>query len=135
MYLSELSEVRTIVALVLLNTVLAIGAAIRAEKFNLVDQVTFIRKDVVPLILAYGAFHIWGEASGFSAVATGVFLSITASLVGRIAGQISELGIKLPDILTGERAKLDRASSTRFVFDTNAQGLASSYDANITRGG
>jgi hypothetical protein len=89
--------VKVIASGVAANTVLAIAVALKRGDFNLRDLGDFLGRDLVPKVLTYGVMQLTGDGAGFAWAGTAALTLISASLAARIAGQLVELGLPLPD--------------------------------------
>jgi len=98
-YIASLPEVKFIAASVLLNATLAIAASLRNGDFQLPALANFLWRHLLPYVIAYAAIRIVADQLELQAVATATWAIIQASLVGRIAASLHELGIPLPENL------------------------------------
>jgi hypothetical protein len=89
--------VKFIVAHVAVNFVVAVAAALRTGQFELTRLAEFLLRKLMPYVLVYTAAKIFGESIGLSALAPAAWAIITATLLGDLAGNLTLLGIKLPD--------------------------------------
>jgi len=96
-YIASLPEVQFIAASVLVNTALAVAASIRNDDFHLPALANFLWRHLLPYVVAYVSIRIAADELGLHAVATATWLIIEASLLGRIAASLHELGISIPD--------------------------------------
>ena len=98
-YIASLPEVQFIAASVLVNTALAVAASIRNGDFHLPALANFLWRHLLPYVVAYVSIRITADELGLQAVATATWFIIEASLLGRIAASLHELGIPMPDSL------------------------------------
>ena len=98
-YIAELPEVQFIAASVLVNTALAVAASIRNDDFHLPALANFLWRHLLPYVIAYVSIRIAADELGLQAVAAATWIIIQASLLGRIAASLHELGIPMPDSL------------------------------------
>jgi len=98
-YIAELPEVQFIAASILVNTALAVAASIRNDDFHLPALANFLWRHLLPYVVAYVSVRITADELGLQAVATATWFIIEASLLGRVAASLHELGIPLPENL------------------------------------
>ena len=98
-YIASLPEVQFIAASILVNTALAIAASIRSGDFRLPALADFLWRHLLPYVVAYTSIRIAADELGLQAAAAATWLVIQASLLGRIAASLHELGVPLPDSL------------------------------------
>ena len=96
-YIAELPEVQFIAASILVNTALAVAASIRNSDFHLPALANFLWRHLLPYVVAYVSIRITADELGLQALATATWFIIEASLLGRIAASLHELGIPMPD--------------------------------------
>ena len=96
-YIASLPEVQFIAASVLVNTALAVAASIRNDDFHLSALANFLWRHLLPYVVAYVSIRITADELGLQALATATWFIIEASLLGRIAASLHELGIPMPD--------------------------------------
>ena len=98
-YIAELPEVQFIAASILVNTALAVAASIRNDDFHLPALANFLWRHLLPYVVAYVSVRITADELGLQAVATATWFIIEASLLGRVAASLHELGVPLPENL------------------------------------
>jgi hypothetical protein len=98
-YIASLPEVQFIAASILVNAVLAIAASIRSGDFHLPALANFLWRHLLPYVIVYASIRITADELGLQAVAAATWVIIQASLLGRIAASLHELGIPMPDSL------------------------------------
>lgn len=112
---AEDPKVRALVALILLDLVLGIAAAVKAREFRLSYVSGFLKDDVLGKVVPY--FALWAglqlagdlEIPGLDigVIEGGAFLMISASLVGSALASLKGLGLmpRLPDSIAGAEPK------------------------------
>ena len=98
-YIASLPEVQFIAASILVNTALAVAASIRNDDFHLPALANFLWRHLLPYVIAYTSIRIAADELGLHAVATATWFIIEASLLGRVAASLHELGVPMPDSL------------------------------------
>ena len=96
--------VKIIIASVLLNTVLAVSVAIKQRAFTFAKLADFLL-DLIPYVLVYYACRLIGEAAGFGAASTLVWILIESKLAAAVIANFGELGVQLPGSLARLVAK------------------------------
>ncbi len=103
------TTVRVIAALVLLDIVLGVSAAVVARTFRLNYLVDFLRNDVlgkaVPYFAVWAAVRLGGdlEIGGYGAIEEVVGMGVVLALGASVLGSLSSLGLgkSLPDSVAG----------------------------------
>ena len=99
-------EVKVLLSHVIVNVVVAMAASIATGEFVLALVPEFLWKKVLPLVAVYGAFAVFGEASGLGAVATATWALLELKLTGDTLDNLKKLGIEwVPEGLTKERLR------------------------------
>lgn len=89
--------VKFIILGVLLNLVLAVALALRTSTFSLQALADFLFKQLLPYVVVYVFFKLFGEGAGFEWVGVAVFALIQAQIVSAIVEKLSELGVPIPE--------------------------------------
>jgi hypothetical protein len=113
--------VRLIAALVLLDIVLGIAAAVKAGIFQLNYLVDFLRNDIlgkaVPYFAVWAAVRLGGdlEIGGYGAIEEVVGAGVVLALGASVLNSLSELGLgkSLPAVIAGDdpSAKIEAPKS------------------------
>lgn len=89
--------VKVIVLGVLLNVVLAVAVALRNGTFSLQVLGEFLSEQLLPYVLVYFTFKLFGQSIGFEWVSTAAWALITAMIGSSIVEKLGELGVPIPD--------------------------------------
>lgn len=91
--------VKIIVAGVALNVVLAVAVALRSGTFSFQVLGEFLIKKLLPYVIVYFAFKLFGEGTGFEWVSAAVWGLITAMIASAIIEKLSDLGVPIPEAI------------------------------------
>lgn len=95
-------KISLLMALIVANFLTGIAVAIKTNSFRLKEMGDFLRSRILPYVVAYLGMGIIGVIdSAWAWAVTAVWAVILATLIGAILQNLKELGIKLPDSLTG----------------------------------
>jgi hypothetical protein len=89
--------VKVIVIGVLLNVVLAVAVAIRTGTFSFQVLGEFLTRQLMPYVIVYFAFKLFGEGIGMEGVSLAVWGLIAAMIASSIVEKLSELGVPIPE--------------------------------------
>lgn len=92
-----LGGVKAIVAQTVLNVVLAIGASIYANTFNVKKVAEFLYRKLLPYVAVYVTVKATGFAAGVEWLAPVVYAAIFATLTGDMLENLVKLGLKVPE--------------------------------------
>jgi phage-related holin len=98
-WLVSIPEVKLIGGHIVLNTIVAIAAALYTSSFQFNKLWEFLYRKLLPYCLIYGAARLLGEATGTSELAAVVFAIIEAMLIADLAENLGKMGIKWPTAL------------------------------------
>ena len=90
-------EVKFILGHIALNVVAAVAAGIYTKTFLLGKLGEFLYRKVLPLLLLFGAFAAFGEASNMSAMTKVAFAGIEAMLAADLLDNVKKVGLKWRD--------------------------------------
>ena len=90
-------QVKFIVGHIVLNAVAATAASIYTNEFLLGKLGQFLYRKVLPLVLLFGAFAAFGEATQMSAMTNVAFAGIEAMLAADLLDNIKKVGLKFAD--------------------------------------
>ena len=86
-------EVKFILGHICLNVVAAVAAGIYTKTFLLGKLGEFLYRKVLPSVLLFGAFAVFGEATNMSAMRTVAFAGIEAMLVADLLDNVKKVGL------------------------------------------
>lgn len=98
-WLFQQTEVRFMVAHILVNVVLAVAAGMYTGEFRLKKLGEFLYRKLAPFVLVYGAVKVAGSSSGLDGLALPVWAIIEATLVADLVENLDRLGIPIPERL------------------------------------
>lgn len=96
-YLWAQTEVKALLAAIAANTVLAVAVALKNGTANFKELFDFLSKDVLPKVITWATLDLTGDAIGLPGVGPAVAAGLMISLGARIAGQLIELGVQVPE--------------------------------------
>ena len=88
-------EVQFILGHIALNVVAAVAAGIYTKTFLLGKLGEFLYRKVLPLLLLFGAFAAFGEATNMAAMSKVAFAGIEAMLVADLLDNVKKVGLKI----------------------------------------
>lgn len=88
-------EVKFMLAHIAVNVVAAVAVGIYTKTFLLGKLGEFLYRKVLPSVLLFGAFAVFGEASELGAMRLVAFAGIEAMLTADLADNIKKLGMNL----------------------------------------
>jgi len=86
-------EVKFILGHIALNTVAAVASGIYTKTFLLGKLGEFLYRKVLPLLLLFGAFAAFGEATKMQAMTTVAFAGIEAMLAADLLDNVKKVGL------------------------------------------
>ena len=90
-------EVQFILGHIALNVVAAVAAGIYTKTFLLGKLGEFLYRKVLPLLLLFGAFAAFGEATNMAAMSKVAFAGIEAMLVADLLDNVKKVGLKIAE--------------------------------------
>lgn len=85
---------------ILLNTIVAVAASFYVGEFRLGRLGEFLYKKLLPYVLLFAGFSLFGAAVGKPGVATAAWAAIEALLVGDLMDNLKAFGLPIPDWTT-----------------------------------
>ncbi|MCC7208305.1 MAG: phage holin family protein [Anaerolineae bacterium] len=82
---------------VILNLALAVALALRTGTFSFQALADFLFKQLLPYVVVYVFFKLFGEGAGFEWVGVAVFALIQVQIVSAIVEKLADLGVPIPD--------------------------------------
>lgn len=102
--LADGAKLSVLVAMIFANLILGIAVSIYTKTFRLKAIADFLLSRVLPYVLSYFAVVVIAIVEpAWDAAVTIVWAVIIAALAGAICKNLSEMGIKLPEALSGDR--------------------------------
>lgn len=90
-------EVKFLLGHVVLNTVVAIAAALREGSFDIRKLSEFLTKKLLPNVLVYAIVRTIGSTLDMAWLSTVAWAAITAALTGDLIDSLAKLGLKIPE--------------------------------------
>ncbi len=110
-------HVRYLVYLVIANLLLGIVASLKSGDFRLTRVADWLGGRVFPLLAGYGSAALIAVARPeLGLLRDAAFLTLTATLLGYVLGNLKDFGVQLPEQLAGKDTDEDVPTSNPHVY-------------------
>lgn len=92
---AAMPEVKFLVGHILLNTIVAVAAALLTSQFDVKKFSEFLTRKITPFLLVYIGARLFGEAAGVPSLATVVLGVLESRLLVDLAENLKVLGVEL----------------------------------------